>query len=59
MFFDFFSALDTIPVILVSIQGMVVELVENYKYLGMQIDNKLDWNKNTEPSLFFEEAEVL
>ena len=32
----------------VSIQGTEVELVPNYKYLGVQLDNKLDWSRHTE-----------
>ena len=31
----------------VSIQGVSVDIVEDYKYLGVHIDNKLDWAKNT------------
>ena len=36
------------PVIPVSINGTNVDIVEDYKYLGVYIDNKLDWAKNTE-----------
>ena len=36
------------PVTPVSILGHNVDIVENYKYLRMFIDNKLDWTKNTE-----------
>lgn len=32
----------------VSIQGEEVERVDSYKYLGVQINNKLDWSHNTE-----------
>ena len=32
----------------VSIQGVSVDMVEDYKYLRIRIDNKLDWSKNTE-----------
>ncbi|KAK0131074.1 hypothetical protein N1851_034224 [Merluccius polli] len=32
----------------VSIQGTEVELVSHYKYLGVQLDNKLDWSSHTE-----------
>lgn len=30
------------------ILGEVIELVEDYKYLGMHIDNKLNWKTNIE-----------
>ncbi|KAI3365884.1 hypothetical protein L3Q82_000871 [Scortum barcoo] len=30
------------------IRGEVVEEVEDYKYLGVVIDNRLDWKSNTE-----------
>ena len=36
------------PMTPVSIQGHNVDIVEHYKYLGVFIDNKLDWTKNTE-----------
>ncbi|XP_062868152.1 phospholipid-transporting ATPase IC [Trichomycterus rosablanca] len=36
------------PVTPVSINGVSVDTVEDYKYLGVYIDNKLDWSKNTE-----------
>ncbi|XP_041950480.1 uncharacterized protein LOC121711184 [Alosa sapidissima] len=32
----------------VSIMGDEVEVVENYTYLGVHLDNKLDWKCNTE-----------
>ncbi|KAG5274176.1 hypothetical protein AALO_G00133060 [Alosa alosa] len=32
----------------VSIDGVNVEVVNTYKYLGLQLDNKLDWSANTE-----------
>lgn len=35
------------PVTPVSIQGVDVDIVEDYLYLGVHIDNKLDWVKNT------------
>lgn len=47
----------------ISIRG--VEVVEGYEYLGVHIDNKLDWGKNTEvlyrkgQNCLFEETEVL
>ncbi|KAI3365896.1 hypothetical protein L3Q82_000881 [Scortum barcoo] len=49
------------------IRGEVVEEVEDYKYLGVVIDNRLDWKSNTggcvqegdEQTLFPEEAEIL
>jgi len=36
------------PVTPVSIQGNNVDIVQDYKYLGVHIDNKLDWAKNTD-----------
>ncbi|XP_059829971.1 uncharacterized protein LOC132396450 isoform X1 [Hypanus sabinus] len=36
------------PVTPVSIQGVSVDIVEDYRYLGIRMDNKLDWSKNTE-----------
>lgn len=30
----------------VSIEGVDVEVVRTYKYLGLQLDNKLDWTAN-------------
>lgn len=36
------------PVSPVSIQGACVDTVEEYKYLGVHIDNKLDWARNTD-----------
>ncbi|KAI3372206.1 hypothetical protein L3Q82_007056 [Scortum barcoo] len=49
------------------IRGEVVEEVEDYKYLGVVIDNRLDWKSNMEAvvqegdeqTLFPEEAEIL
>ncbi|KAI4899211.1 hypothetical protein NFI96_027262, partial [Prochilodus magdalenae] len=32
----------------ISIKGVSVDTVEDYKYLGVHIDNKLDWAKNTD-----------
>ena len=32
----------------VSIEGVDVEVVRTYKYLGLQLDNKLDWTANME-----------
>uniref|UniRef100_A0A8C6LZA4 Reverse transcriptase domain-containing protein n=2 Tax=Nothobranchius furzeri TaxID=105023 RepID=A0A8C6LZA4_NOTFU len=32
----------------VSIMGEEVEVVEEYKYLGVHLDNRLDWRKNSE-----------
>jgi len=32
----------------VSIRGIEVDIVEEYKYLGVHTDNKMDWTKNTE-----------
>jgi len=31
----------------VGIRGTEVDIVEEYKYLGVHIDNKMDWTKNT------------
>ena len=54
------------PVTPVSILGVPVDTVEEYKYLGVYFDTKLDWTKNTEAvykkgqsRLFPKEAEVL
>ncbi|TWW77038.1 hypothetical protein D4764_12G0004280 [Takifugu flavidus] len=32
----------------VNIQGMDIEIVEEYKYLGVHLNNKLDWTHNTD-----------
>ena len=32
----------------VSIQGEKVEVIEDYRYLGFYLDNRLDWRCNTE-----------
>ncbi|KAI4873724.1 hypothetical protein NFI96_000464 [Prochilodus magdalenae] len=32
----------------ISIKGVSVDTVEDYKYLGVHTDNKLDWAKNTD-----------
>ena len=32
-----------------SIEGVNVEVVSTYKYLGVHLDNKLDWSANTDP----------
>ncbi|KAK3570529.1 hypothetical protein QTP86_022076, partial [Hemibagrus guttatus] len=32
----------------ISIMGDEVDIVDNYKYLGIHIDNKLEWTKNTD-----------
>lgn len=32
----------------ISINGVTVDVVQDYKYLGVYLDNKLDWAKNTE-----------
>ncbi|KAI3371529.1 hypothetical protein L3Q82_024120 [Scortum barcoo] len=52
-FFDFSSAFNTIQPLLLGHShygsgGEVVEEVEDYKYLGVVIDNRLDWKSNTE-----------
>ena len=36
------------PLLPVSIEGVSVEVVNTYKYLGVHIDNKLDWSANTD-----------
>lgn len=36
------------PVQQTSIEGSDVEVVRTYRYLGLQLDNKLDWSFNTE-----------
>ena len=36
------------PVTPVLIQGASVDIVQDYKYMGVHIDNKLDWAKNTD-----------
>ncbi len=35
------------PPVLVIIQGEEVKRVDSYKYLGVQINKKLDWTQNT------------
>lgn len=32
----------------VNIQGLDIEMVEEYKYLGVHLNNKLDWSHNTD-----------
>ena len=32
----------------ISINGVTVDVFEDYRYLGVYLDNKLDWAKNTE-----------
>ncbi len=41
-----FSRRKTLPTH-VSIQGVDVDTVQDYKYLGVHLDSKLDWEKNT------------
>ena len=36
------------PLTPISIQGVNVDYVEEYKYLGVYLDHKLNWAKNTE-----------
>ncbi|TWW71213.1 hypothetical protein D4764_17G0006960 [Takifugu flavidus] len=31
-----------------NIQGLDIEIVEEYKYLGVHLNNKLDWTHNTD-----------
>ena len=33
-----------VPIVPITIKGDVVEIVDSYKYLGITIDNKLDWD---------------
>src|SRR4029434_2838877 len=54
------------PLLPVSIKEVSVEVVNTYKYLGVHLDNKLDWSANidaiyvgSEPALLPEEVEVL
>ena len=44
----------------VSIEGVNVEVVGTYMYLGVHLDNKLDWSANTdtEPTVLPEEVTV-
>ena len=35
------------PPVPVNIQGMDIEIVKSYKYLGVHLNNKLDWTDNT------------
>ena len=32
----------------VNIQGLDIEIVEDYKYLGVHLNHKLDWTHNTD-----------
>ena len=36
------------PLLPVSIEGVSVEVVNTYKYLGVHMDNKLDWSANVD-----------
>ncbi|KAF7649768.1 hypothetical protein LDENG_00136670 [Lucifuga dentata] len=36
------------PITLVNIQGLDIDTVESYKYLGVHLNNKLDWSVNTD-----------
>lgn len=36
------------PVLPVTVDGVNVETVSTYKYLGLHLDNKLDWSANTD-----------
>ncbi len=50
----------------VSIEGVCVEMVQTYRYLGLELDDRLDWSlkhgrplqEGTEPTLLPEEAGV-
>ena len=46
------------PVTPVTIHGASVDMVENYKYLGVYLDNKLDWSKNVD-TRFTKEARAV
>ena len=37
----------TVPPTPVNIQGMDIEMVTSYKYLGVHLNNKLDWSLNS------------
>ncbi len=50
----------------VSIEGVCVEMVQTHRYLGLELDDRLDWSlkhgrplqEGTEPTLLPEEAGV-
>ncbi|KAI3367054.1 hypothetical protein L3Q82_009687, partial [Scortum barcoo] len=62
----FFSRKPSSDIALVNIQGLDIERVRTYKYLGVHLNNKLDWTDNTdslykkgsESSLHAEEAGI-
>ncbi|TWW64117.1 hypothetical protein D4764_03G0011250 [Takifugu flavidus] len=37
-----------------NIQGLDIEIVEEYKYLGVHLNNKLDWTHNTDALTFYD-----
>lgn len=50
----------------VTIKGEQIKIVQSYKYLGVHIDHKLNWKKNTDAvfrkaqsRLFPEKTEIL
>lgn len=36
------------PLLPVSIEGVHIEVVESYRYLGVHLDNRLDWSTNSD-----------
>ena len=36
------------PAAAVSIQGRAIYIVDSHKYLGVYLNNKLDWTQNTD-----------
>ncbi len=37
-----------LPLQLVNIEGVDTDVVQSYKYLGVNLDNKLDWSVNSD-----------
>lgn len=52
-----FSMKPSTNIALVIIQGLSIERVRTYKYLGVHLNNKLDWTGNTD-SLYKREIRV-
>lgn len=42
-----------------NIQGSDNEIVEVYKYLGVHLNNKLDWTQNTDVSICLTTATIM